>query len=112
LTTVNEKVLPLFNDAADELIALSNGDGKNALMKALAFMSGCHKEAMMSRSLLSGQEKCITFQVDLQTTFNGVGLIWNILRRWIPEETAGSIMGMRALASMNGGVFDVPDDKA
>ena len=49
--------------------------------------------------------------MDLQTTFNGVGLIWNILRRWVPEDIAGTIMGMRALASMNGGVFDVPDNK-
>lgn len=61
LAGVNEKVLPLFSDAADELIALSDGDAKGALLKALAFMSGCHKEALMSRSLLSGQEKCITY---------------------------------------------------
>lgn len=112
LTTVNETVLPLFGDAADELIALSDGDARNALLKALAFLSGCHKETMTNRSLLSGQEKCMTFQMDLQTTFHGVGLIWNILRRWLPEAIAGSIMGMRALASMNGGVFDVPEDKA
>jgi hypothetical protein len=39
-------VLPLFNDAADELIALSDGDQKAALLKALAFISGCHKEKL------------------------------------------------------------------
>ena len=61
LATVNESVLPLFGDAADELIALSDGDAKNALLKALAFLSGCHKEALTNRSLLSGQEKCMTF---------------------------------------------------
>ena len=38
-------------------------------------------------------------------------MVWNILRRWVPEEICGGILGMRALASMNGGVFDVPDDK-
>jgi len=61
LSTVNETVLELFNDAADELIALSDGDNKKALLKALAFMSGCHKEALANRSLLTGTEKCITF---------------------------------------------------
>ena len=42
LQTVNDKVLPLFADVADELVALNDGDVKAALMKALAFMSGCH----------------------------------------------------------------------
>ena len=112
LKDVNETVLPLFDAAADELIALTDGDAKQALLKALAFMSGCHKEAMASRSLLNGQEQQITFQIDLQQTFNGVGLVWNILRRYIPEAIAGAIQGMRALASMNGAVFDVPEESA
>lgn len=54
LKDVNETVLPLFDAAADELIALSDGDPKQALLKALAFMSGCHKEALTNRSLLNG----------------------------------------------------------
>lgn len=61
LATVNESVLDLFTTAADELIALSDGNEKKALLKALAYMSGCHKEALANRSLLTGQEKCITF---------------------------------------------------
>jgi hypothetical protein len=39
-------------------------------------------------------------------------LVWNILRRYIPEAIAGAIQGMRALASMNGAVFDVPEESA
>lgn len=66
LKDVNESVLPLFDGAAEELIALSDGDAKQALLKALAFMSGCHKEALASRSLLNGQENQITFQINLQ----------------------------------------------
>ena len=54
LQTVNDKVLPLFADVADELIALNDGDVKVALMKAMAFMSGCHQENMTCRSLLNG----------------------------------------------------------
>jgi ATP-dependent RNA helicase DDX21 len=66
LKDVNESVLPLFDAAAEELIALSDGDAKQALLKSLAFMSGCHKEALASRSLLNGQEQQITFQIDLK----------------------------------------------
>lgn len=44
--------------------------------------------------------------------FQGVGLIWNILRRWAPESITQGIMGMRALVDMKGAVFDVPEEKA
>lgn len=54
LKTVNDDLLPLFTDAAEELIALSDGDSRAALLKALAFISGCHKEKLTERSLLSG----------------------------------------------------------
>jgi len=112
LQTVNDDVLDLFDDAATELIALTDGDTKKALKKALAFMSGCHQEQLAQRSLLNGQEGCITFQMDLSHTFNGVGLVWNILRRYIPENIAGKIKGMRALADKNGAVFDVEEAQA
>ena len=39
-------------------------------------------------------------------------MVWNILRRHVPENIAGAIQGMRALASMNGAVFDVPEESA
>jgi len=61
LKSVNDKVLHLFDEAADELIALQDGDSTKALKMALAYMSGCHKEAMTARSLLNGQENFITF---------------------------------------------------
>jgi len=112
LQSVNDDVLELFDDAATELIATSDGDAKRALMRALAFMSGCHKEQMAQRSLLNGQEGCITFQIDLNQTFNGVGLIWNILRRYLPETITTKIKGMRALADSTGGAFDVEEDQA
>ena len=61
LKEVNEKVLPLFVDAADHLIALNKGDVKRALCQTLALLSGHHKEEMQARSLLTGQEDCVTF---------------------------------------------------
>ena len=62
---MNDDLLPLFEDAAEELIAISDGDSRAALLKALAFISGCHKEKLAERSLLSGQENFVTFQIEL-----------------------------------------------
>lgn len=45
-------------------------------------------------------------------TFQGVGLIWSILRRHVPENIHTKIKGMRALASMDGAVFDVEEAQA
>jgi hypothetical protein len=50
--------------------------------------------------------------MDLDQTFNGVGLIWNILRRHIPEAITSQIKGMRSLAEKNGAVFDVEEAQA
>jgi hypothetical protein len=61
LETVNDDILTLFDAAADELILMCDGDKKKALKKALAFMSGCHKEKLANRSLLNGTENCITY---------------------------------------------------
>lgn len=107
---VNEDVIDLFEDASKELIAMHGGDANKALKMAMAYMSGCYKGAMANRSLLSGQEKFITYQIEMNQTFHGVGLVWNILRRFAPENIVSGIMGMRAVADMNGGVFDVPEE--
>jgi len=72
-------------------------------------MSGCHKEKLAARSLLCGQEGFITYQIDTENSFNGVGLIWGVLRRYAPENIVGKIKGMRALADCKGAVFDVEE---
>lgn len=46
LKEVNERVVPLFEDAAEELIKLNGGDVKKSLCQALALLSGHHKEEM------------------------------------------------------------------
>lgn len=50
--------------------------------------------------------------MDLQQQFNGVGLIWNILRRYLPESIQNNIKGMRALADRTGAAFDVDEAQA
>lgn len=82
LKEVNDKVIPLFADAADALILENKGDAKRALCQTLALLSGHHKEEMSQRSLLNGQEDCVTFQVTMEKPFYAVSLVWNILRRY------------------------------
>jgi len=36
----------------------------------------------------------------------------NVLRRFVPETVVGGIMGLRTLANMMGGVFDVEEEKS
>ena len=61
LKEVNQKVVPLFEEAAQMLIDQNGGDVKRALCQTLALLSGHHKEEMSARSLLNGQEDCVTF---------------------------------------------------
>lgn len=64
---------------------------------------------MQARSVLSGQPGLITYKIKLEREFNGVGLIWSIIRRIVPESIHTKIKSMRALASMDGAVFDVEE---
>jgi len=51
---VNEKVLPIFEETAQELIEKYNNDPKKALQVTLAYLSGHYKSILESRSLLTG----------------------------------------------------------
>ena len=46
LEEVEDKVVPIFEDAADAVIAQEEGDVKRALCKTLALLSGHHKEVL------------------------------------------------------------------
>lgn len=107
LKEVNTKVLPLFQEAADHLITLHDGDARRALCQTLALLSGHHKEEMKTRSLLNGQEDCVTFQLTMEKPFYAVSLVWNILRRFQPESVTQNIKGMRCFKDNTGAVFDV-----
>lgn len=107
LKEVNEKVIPLFADAAEQLIIANNGDMKRAICQTLALLSGHHKEEMAQRSILSGQEDCVTFQLTMEKPFYAISLVWNILRRFLPENVTQNIKGMRCFKDNQGAVFDV-----
>jgi hypothetical protein len=62
---VNQDVLPLFNDAAEQIMEIY-GDPKQALCATLAYLSGHYKGILENRSLLTGQEKCITMEIKVK----------------------------------------------
>lgn len=112
LEEVNEKVVSLFSEAADDLIEQEFGDARKALCKTLALISGHHKEAMKARSLLTGTEDLVTFQVKLRYPFHSVSMVWNILKRFCPEQITSQVRGMRAFKDMSGACFDVAEHLA
>jgi hypothetical protein len=62
---------------------------------------------MQARSLLNGQEDCVTFQMTMDKPFYAVSLVWNVLRRFLPESVTMNIKGMRCFKDNTGAVFDV-----
>jgi len=43
----------------------------------------------------------------MEKPFYAVSLVWNILRRYLPENIAQNIRGMRTFIDMKGACFDV-----
>lgn len=108
LDEVEDKVIPIFEDAADKLIEAENGDAKRALCKTLALLSGHHKEVLQDRSLLNGQPDMVTFQMLLDKPFYSVSMVWNMIRRYVPDQLSQQVRIMRAFKDMTGACFDVP----
>lgn len=106
---VDEGVLNLFEDFAQYLI-----DTKGALKAvslALAYISGT-TEKIKERSLLTGQEHFVTYDLQTEEEFRGVSYIWGILRRLLPQNITDAIKGMRMYNDKKGAVFDVPEEMA
>lgn len=112
LEEVNDKVLPLFEDAADDLIAAEDGNFKQALCKTLALLSGHHKEMMIARSMLNAQENMVTYQMTWEKPFYAISFVWSVIRKFCPETISTQVKGMRAFKDMTGAVFDVPEHLA
>jgi ATP-dependent RNA helicase DDX21 len=93
LDEVNKDVVDIFEETAQDLVE-KYGDAKSALKYALAFMSG-HKTALTARSLLSGQEGSITFEIRMNQPFQAISLVWSVLRKFWPQELLDDIRGMR-----------------
>ena len=112
LDEVHDDVLPLFVETAQALIRQKGGDAERALCTALAYISGNYKAAMLSRSLITGQDRMIT--VKLESTQNGrlsTDNVNAILRRFWPPAIVDSVRTMRGMKSGAGAVFDLYEDQ-
>jgi hypothetical protein len=67
---------------------------------------------MQNKSILTGQENCVTYELVVTEPFRSVSFVWGILKRLLAPTIADSLRGMRCYQNLMGGVFDVPDDFA
>lgn len=94
LDEVNPDITHLFNEAAETLIKKYN-DPLKALSTTLAYMSGHYKAALLSRSLLTGQEHCITYEIKFEQKFMAISYVWGVMRKFLTEDITSNIRGMR-----------------
>ena len=106
LKKVQEEALPLFKETA-ELLAKEFGERK-ALLLTLAYISG-NLNKIKKRSMLSGTEDYVTYQLETEKDFRTVSYIWGILRRLLPGDDAEQIRQMRCYRNYKGAAFDVPE---
>ena len=54
----------------------------------------------------------VTFQMVFEKPFHSVSMVWNVIRRYAPEEIVAQVKVMRAFKDMSGACFDLPDGLA
>jgi ATP-dependent RNA helicase DDX21 len=104
---VDESVLSLFEESAQFLI--DQKGAMKAVCLALAYISGTTGK-IQKRSLLTGQELFVTYDLKTDVEFRGVSFVWGILRKLFPQDLTDGIKGMRMYNDRKGAVFDVPED--
>lgn len=112
LQNVNNDVLPMFKDVAKELIETCKGDAEKALCQTLAYISGHYKNAIVARSLLTGQEKLLTL-VMRSPAENGKLTVTNCrqyLDRWWGGRMADNIRVIKGIKNSMGALFDIYED--
>ena len=100
-------MIKLFMDDALKLI--EEFGAENAIARLLAYVSG-YTQKMKSRSLLCGAEGWVTYSIKWKNKFQHVGYVWGFFKRMLKEEIKSKIRGMRLFASMDGCVFDYPEE--
>ena len=107
LMGIDDTMIKLFMDDALKLI--EEFGAENAIARLLAYVSG-YTQKMKSRSLLCGAEGWVTYSIKWKNKFQHVGYVWGFFKRMLKEEIKSKIRGMRLFASMDGCVFDYPEE--
>ena len=104
---IDDSMIKLFNDSAKNLIEQFGAE--NVVSRLLAYASG-HTDKMKSRSLLCGAEGFITYAIKFTTRFQHAGYVWGFFKRSLKEDIKSKIRGMRCFSSLDGCVFDFPEE--
>ena len=107
LMCIDDSMIKLFMDDAKKLI--EEFGNENAVARLLAFVSG-HTKHMKSRSLLCGAEGWITYAIKWKNKFQHVGYVWGFFKRMLKDEIKSKIRGLRCFSTLDGCVFDFPED--
>ncbi len=106
LKKVSAEALPLFQETATELV--KEFGANKALLLTLSFISG-NLNKIKKRSMLSGTEGFVTYQVETETEFRTVSYVWGILRRLFPADEVELVKQMRCYKNFKGAAFDIPE---
>jgi len=107
LMTIDDSMIKLFTEDAKKLI--EEFGTENAVARLLAYVSG-HTKHMKSRSLLCGAEGWITYSIKWKNKFQHVGYVWGFFKRILKDEIKAKIRGLRCFSTLDGCVFDFPED--
>ena len=107
LFTIDETMIKLFSEDAKKLAEEFGNEG--AIARLLAYSSG-YTDKMKSRSLLCGAEGYITYAIKFTNKFQHAGYVWGFFKRLLKDDVKSKIRGMRCFSSLNGCVFDYPED--
>ncbi|XP_051123018.1 DEAD-box ATP-dependent RNA helicase 7-like [Andrographis paniculata] len=105
INEISDSVIPVFKDAATDLLASSDLSPADLLAKALAKAAGYTE--IKSRSLLTSMENYVTVLLECGRPIYAPSYAYGVLRRFLPEDKVESIKGLALTADGKGAVFDV-----
>jgi ATP-dependent RNA helicase DDX21 len=103
---VSDSVVPLFRQAAQDLVESTGLPVIDVLAKALAKISG--QTDIKRRSLLTSHDDATTLMLKANTSMYSPTYAFNCLRKYLPEETINEVRRMNLTVDGMGAVFDVP----
>ena len=107
LMNIDDSMIKIFINESQKLI--EEFGSENTVARLLAYSSG-YTDKMKSRSLLCGAEGWITYSIKFNNKFQHAGYVWSFFKRLLKEEIKNKIRGMRLMKSMDGCVFDYPEE--
>jgi ATP-dependent RNA helicase DDX21 len=106
ILAVGDSVVPLFLQAAKDLVESSGLPVLDVLAKAIAKISG--QTELKRRSLLTSHDDATTLILKANTSMYSPTYAFNCLRKYLAEEFVNEVRRMNLTVDGKGAVFDVP----